>query len=289
MPNNETKRTLTILQYLRENTDDSHPATIAQILNHLTDHGITTTRQTVSKDIASLTKMGIDIVCDRGIQNLYFIASRTFSVPELKIMIDAVQAANFISREQTEALVRKIAALASSDQASALKRNLYISSAKREESSVLNTVDWLNNAINENRKVMFQYLEYDSLGQKIPKHDGAWYVFSPYILVWDNAQQFPIIRGHSHHITLLVFGREDNPSAHTFHLQTFYRSLCSDPCVRYRKCPTLSNDDATFLACVIPLLASVSVAPPHSPHSDHSYPARRGRRGRGCFFSDYQF
>ena len=185
MPNNETKRTLTILQYLRENTDDSHPATIAQILSHLTDHGIATTRQTVSKDIASLTKMGIDIVCDRGIQNLYFIASRTFSVPELKIMIDAVQAANFISREQTEALVRKIAALASSDQASALKRNLYISSAKREESSVLNTVDWLNNAINENRKVMFQYLEYDSLGQKIPKHDGAWYVFSPYILVWD--------------------------------------------------------------------------------------------------------
>ena len=137
MPNNETKRTLTILQYLRENTDDSHPATIAQILNHLTDHGIATTRQTVSKDIASLTKMGIDIVCDRGIQNLYFIASRTFSVPELKTMIDAVQAANFISREQTEALVRKIAALASSDQASALKRNLYISSAKREESSVL--------------------------------------------------------------------------------------------------------------------------------------------------------
>ena len=64
MPNNETKRTLTILQYLRENTDDSHPATIAQILSHLTDHGIATTRQTVSKDFASLTKMGIDIVCE---------------------------------------------------------------------------------------------------------------------------------------------------------------------------------------------------------------------------------
>ena len=146
MPNTETKRTLTILRYLRENTDDDHPATIAQILNHLSDQGIITTRQTVTKDIASLTAMGIDIVCGRGVQNQYFIASRTFSVPELKIMTDAVQAANFISQEQTEELVRKIASLASSDQADALRRNLYVSSAKREESAVLNTVDWLNNA-----------------------------------------------------------------------------------------------------------------------------------------------
>ena len=185
MPNTETKRTLTILRYLRENTDDDHPATIAQILDHLSGQGITTTRQTVTKDIASLTAMGIDIVCDRGVQNQYFIASRTFSVPELKIMIDAVQAANFISQEQTEELVRKIASLASSDQADALRRNLYVSSAKREESAVLNTVDWLNNAINENRKVTFQYLAYDAKGQKKPKHGGEWYVVSPYILVWD--------------------------------------------------------------------------------------------------------
>ena len=149
MPNTETKRTLTILRDLRENTDDDHPATIAQILDHLSGQGITTTRQTVTKDIASLTAMGIDIVCDRGVQNQYFIASRTFSVPELKIMIDAVQAANFISQEQTGELVRKIASLASSDQADALRRNLYVSSAKREESAVLNSVDWLNNAINE--------------------------------------------------------------------------------------------------------------------------------------------
>ena len=185
MPNTETKRTLTLLRYLRENTDDDHPTTIVQMLDHLRGQGIATTRQTVAKDIAALTDMGIDIVCDRGVQNQYFIASRTFSIPELKIMIDAVQAANFISKEQTGSLVKKIAALASSDQADALKRNLYISPAKREDSSVLNTVDWLNNAINENRKVMFQYLEYDALGQKIPKHEGEWYVFSPYILVWD--------------------------------------------------------------------------------------------------------
>nr|MBQ4456446.1 WYL domain-containing transcriptional regulator [Clostridia bacterium] len=185
MPNTETKRTLTILQYLRENTDDDHPVTIAQILNHLSDQGIITTRQTVTKDITALSDMGIDIVCDRSVQNQYFIASRTFSIPELKIMIDAVQAAKFISQEQTEELVRKIASLASSDQADALRRNLYISSAKREESSVLNTVDWLNNAINENRKVTFQYLEYNAEGQKKPKHDGEWYVVSPYILVWD--------------------------------------------------------------------------------------------------------
>ena len=185
MPNTETKRTLTILRYLRETTDDDHPATIAQILDHLSGQGITTTRQTVTKDIASLTAMGIDIVCDRGVQNQYFIASRTFSVPELKIMIDAVQAANFISQEQTEELVRKIVSLASSDQADALRRNLSVSSAKREESAVLNTVDWLNNAINENRKVTFQYLEYDAKGQKKPKHGGEWYVVSPYILVWD--------------------------------------------------------------------------------------------------------
>ena len=185
MPNTETKRTLTLLQYLRENTDDDHPVTITQILEHLSEQGITTTRQTITKDIAALKDMGIDIVCDRSIQNQYFIASRVFSIPELKIMIDAVQAANFISQEQTKELVRKIASLASSDQADALKRNLYISSAKREGSSVLNTVDWLNNAINENRKVMFQYLEYNSDGQKKPKHDGEWYVVSPYILVWD--------------------------------------------------------------------------------------------------------
>ena len=108
------------------------------------------------------------------------------------MMIDAVQAAKFIPREQTEELVERIARLANKNQSEDLRRNLFVSKLKDNDKNTLIMADWLNATINRNRQVTFQYYEYDREGKKVLKYDGYRYRFSPYALVWHMDSYFVI-------------------------------------------------------------------------------------------------
>lgn len=192
MPKTEKYRVLYVLKYLMDNTDEEHTASTNEIVAYLQDIGINPHRRTVVEDIKALTEMGYNIVCYRSVQNRYFIADRIFELPELKMIIDAIQAANFIPVEKTDKLTHKVASVASKGQAAELKRNLYVNKQKEENGQILFVVDQINYAINQNKQITFQYYEYDKNGKLALKYDGYTYRLSPYVLIW-NADNYYVI------------------------------------------------------------------------------------------------
>lgn len=130
---------------------------------------------------------GFDVVCTKSRQNKYFIGSRDLELAELKTIVDAIQAAKFISVAKSRNLIDRISSLASPHQADQLKRNLYVDGkVKTNNESVYYTVDLIHGAINHDQTIEFQYIEYTPSMEKSLKHEGKIYRFSPYDLVWNN-------------------------------------------------------------------------------------------------------
>ena len=103
-----TNRILITFKYLWETTDESHPVSLADISAFLKQHEITADPRTLRRDIEQLIEFGVDIVKDRRVQNLYHVATRHFEAPEVKLLIDAVQSARFITPRKSNALVNRL-------------------------------------------------------------------------------------------------------------------------------------------------------------------------------------
>jgi len=201
-------RPLLILKYLWDHTDEEHPAIIADILVHLEKQGIHTNRKTVASDLAKLEDSGFDIVCNKSRQNRYFIGNRSFELAELKMIIDAIQAAKFISENKSIALAEKISFLAGPYQAEQLKQHFCVKGkAKTTNENVNYAVDLLQSAIQSRTAVEFQYIEYTPLKQKVLKYDGYTYHFSPYDLLWNNDSYY--VMGWSEKHKMIVKFRVD--------------------------------------------------------------------------------
>ena len=127
----ETKSRILYLQkILLERTDEENPLSTTQLINILNDeYGISAHRTTVTKDIAALQEFGMDIVTIHSTQSKYFVASRKFELPELKLLIDAVESSKFITKKKSETLIEKIHTMTSPGQVAKLKRNNYVSIA----------------------------------------------------------------------------------------------------------------------------------------------------------------
>lgn len=192
-------RPLLILRYLWDHTDELHPAIITEILTYLETQGIHANRKTVATDIQDLQECGWDIVCNRRRQNQYFIGDRGLELPELKLIIDAVQAARFISPHRTEIILGKLTQMASPSDQEELRRRLFVQGkAKTTNETVLYSIDLLHTAIRQRKLVSFQYLDYTLKKEKIPKHHGRVYQLSPYDLVWDSDRYYVVGWSESH-------------------------------------------------------------------------------------------
>ena len=191
MKNN--KRSLFILRYLTEQTDEKHLATIANINEYLKRYDLDANRETISDCIKELQEVGYDIFCVRSTQNQYYMRERTFSLGEVKLLVDAVQSSRFISEEQSLSLVSKLADLVGSHKGDILKRHLYIESrAKTDNADIMAYVDKIHQAITENKKIRFQYFEYNANKEKVLRYDGYVYTLTPRVLVWNNDMYYVV-------------------------------------------------------------------------------------------------
>ena len=180
-------RTLLILKYLWENTDDSSPASIADIIAYLSEYGITVNRKPVANDIDTLIEFGFDIIKVRKTQNQYFFATRHFEAPEVKMLIDAVQSSRFITQRKSKALIKKLAAFVAPNQTSVLKRHLYVDSRNKSiNENIYIVTDSIQTSITTKKKIQFQYFDYDTYGKQVLRHDGEYYLVTPYDLIWSN-------------------------------------------------------------------------------------------------------
>lgn len=185
--NRQKIKLLKLVELLQQETDENHPLTTTAIINCLMKMGISCERRTVSKDMALLNEEGIEVLWQWvGKEKGYYISDRSFSIPELKILIDAVQAASFITDKKTQALIDKIAFLGGSHQAELLKRNIVcFNTRKHSNESIYYNVDFLEEAIQKGKKISFCYFDLDEHGKKVYRRKGKEYILDPIALIFN--------------------------------------------------------------------------------------------------------
>lgn len=185
--NRRKVKLLKLIELLRQHTDEQNPMTTSQVGAAMEAMGIHCDRRIIKRDVDSLNEMGYEVmVTSVGHENAYYIADRSFSIPELKILIDAVHASSFITEKKSEELIEKIAALAGSHQAEVLKRNMVcFNTRKHSNEKILYTIDTLEEAILTQKKIIFLYFDLDENGERVYRRDGHHYVVEPIALVFN--------------------------------------------------------------------------------------------------------
>lgn len=183
-----------VAKILYDRTDEDHSLTLAQIMQILKEeYGIDAHRQTVPDDIEALREFGFDIQEEMHAQKHYNLIGRDFDIPELKLLIDAVESSRFITSKKSKALVEKLASLAGEIGARSLKRNIAVEDrAKKDNEKIYLIIDAINDAINKGYKISFEYFHYNEKRQKVPAREGRPYVFSPYRLVWNGEYYYVV-------------------------------------------------------------------------------------------------
>ncbi len=191
---------LKLAQILGNETDEQHPLTTAQLCKKLRDMDIPCDRRVLSMDIATLNAQGIEVLWKWvGKAKGYYIEDRSFSVLELKILIDAVQAAGFITERKTNLLTDKIAALGGGHQAEILKGNIVcFNNRKHTNEAIYYNVDALERALQEKKKVIFRYFDLGVDGEKIYRREGHHYVVEPVTLVYNEDNYYVVAYSDRH-------------------------------------------------------------------------------------------
>ena len=166
--------------------------TTSDIIDYLAEHGIKAERKTVYADLNTLKEYGYEISKEKKDGNYYYtLLDRDFQLPELKLLVDAVQASKFISAKKSSELIKKIENLASVYQAKQLQRQVFVSNRiKTNYENVYYNVDELNLAINENRKIKFDYYEWNLSKEMVLRKNGHKNDISPWSLAWDDENYY---------------------------------------------------------------------------------------------------
>ena len=184
---------LYIMQMLMENTDEEHAMSMQEIIASLERQGISAERKSIYDDIEMLQQFGVDILSRRSAPKGYYIASRDFELPELKLLVDAVQSSKFITEKKSGELIRKIEKLAGRFEAKELQSQVVVANRiKTMNESIYYNVDKIHSAISSNSKIRYKYCEWTINKKLEPKKNGQYYTVSPWVLTWDDENYYLI-------------------------------------------------------------------------------------------------
>ena len=182
------------MQILMEKTDETHSITMAEMITALKAYGITAERKSLYDDIECLRTYGLEIIgTQEGRTYCYQVVNRQFELAELKLLVDSVQSARFITAKKTNELIKKIEGLASKYEASKLHRQVYVTQrVKTINESIYYNVDAIHTAIAENSQITFQYFQWNVKKEMELRKDGAFYRVSPWALSCDDENYYMI-------------------------------------------------------------------------------------------------
>lgn len=190
---------LKIWEILKQETDENHTMSTPELLSRLEEIGIVCDRRTLYSDINALNENGYKIQCVRSSCNEYYVEKREFSMAEIQILMDAVQAASFITEEKTEQLVDKIAELAGSRRAEAIKRNIVaFNTTKSVNEGIFDTVSIITDCIEKYRKVEFKYFDYSVSGKRVYRKDDKVYKVNPVATIFSNDKYYLLCYDDKH-------------------------------------------------------------------------------------------
>ena len=183
-----------LMKIMAEKTDDEHSLTMPQILEELEKYEVSAERKSIYEDFKDMSKLGIDVIKEqRGSVTFYDIAGRELELAEVKLLIDAVQSAKFITQKKSKSLISKVKNFVSEHQAKQLQRQIVINDrVKTMNESVYYNVDDIHTAINQNRKIKFKYYKWDIDKKLVERHGGSYFVVSPWALLWDDENYYMI-------------------------------------------------------------------------------------------------
>lgn len=182
---NQKLKMLYLKDIFEKETDDDHCLSLSEIMEKLNERGVNADRKTLYADFDELQRYGLDII-QSGIGRgcVYYLGNREFELPELKMLVDSVQAARFIPEKKSRDLIDKLGNLVSKKQAESLKRQVVLTGrVKADIKEVYNTVDKLSQAINQNIQVRFRYMKWDIHKDLVPRNQGNWFQVSPKLLI----------------------------------------------------------------------------------------------------------
>ena len=190
--NNQKFKLYRLAQIMQEQTDDEHYITMPEIMKNLAQYEVTADRKSIYADLRDLSVLGIDVEGEPvGNRYHYHVVNRAFELPELKLLVDAIQSSKFITEKKSNALIKKLETLVSKYDAQKLQRQVYVSGRiKAMNESIYYTVDAIHNAISENKKIRFQYFQWNVKKEPQLRHGGAWYHISPWGLSWDDENYY---------------------------------------------------------------------------------------------------
>ena len=191
---NQKLKLLYILKILMEKTDETHCMPAQEIIAQLASYGISAERKSIYDDIECLISFGYDIVnvkTQKG--GGYYLADREFELPELKLLVDAVQASRFITQKKSRELIAKIEKLAGPYEGKQLQRQVFVAGrVKTENESIYYNVDRIHRAIQNNFPVTFTYSTWNIKKELQPKREGKKYQASPWALTWQDENYYLI-------------------------------------------------------------------------------------------------
>ena len=183
-----------LAQIMMEKTDEDHYITMPEIMAALAEYEITADRKTIYADLKDLEQLGIEVEGEPvGNRYHYHVISRSFELPELKLLVDAIQSSKFITESKSKNLIKKLEQFVSKYEASKLHRQVFVSGRiKTMNESIYYTVDAIHNAISENKKIKFQYFNWNVKKEMELRHGGAYYHISPWGLSWDDENYYMV-------------------------------------------------------------------------------------------------
>ena len=191
---NQKLKIVYLIKILTEKTDEQHSITMNEIISELKAYGVNAERKSLYNDIENLRQYGLDIVGEQHDRTYYYyLVSRQFELAELKLLVDSVQSAKFITERKTNQLIKKIEGLASKYQASQLQHQVYVSQrVKTTNEKIYYNVDKIHTAIDRNSMISFQYFQWNVKKKMVLKKDGEPYIVSPWALTWDDENYYMV-------------------------------------------------------------------------------------------------
>lgn len=180
-------RLLALRDYLYKYTDEKHSVSTQELIDEMTRQGYPGNRKTIKDDIDILNKFGMDIITNVSRGNSFYMASREFEIPELKLLVDAVSSSRFISAAKSEQLIGKLASMVSEYEREQIVPRIYTDERiKANNPQLYYVIDMLIQAVQNKKKVRFQYGEFDADKRKVLRNDGEIYINSPYGCLWSD-------------------------------------------------------------------------------------------------------
>ena len=191
---NQKLKLLYLMKIFMEETDDEHGLTMPQLIAKLNAYGVNADRKTMYQDMEELRTFGLDIIGEQeGRKWYYYLGAREFELPELKLLVDSVQSAKFMTDKKSSELIHKIESLASRYEAKKLQRQVFITGrVKTMNESIYYNVDRLHEAIGTDSQIRFKYYQWNVNKEMELRRDGEWYQTSPWSLMWDDENYYLI-------------------------------------------------------------------------------------------------